>query len=293
MLLLQGLVLGVLVGGMYALMASGLTLIFGVMRLINIAHAAVVIFASYLSWVLLVSLGIDPLISVAILMVVFFIAGALLQVGVLSALVDKDLSLALLATLGVANVLEGSEGALWTSSFHAINTGYSDQVYQLGELYIPLIRVITFGASVILLAGLYLLLNHSNLGRAIRATTQNRGVAQLVGVNVNRITMIAFGIGIAVAAAAGPLIGMYYPFYPDSHWGWIGKLMAIVVLGGLGSFRGTLLAALILGIAEQVAILYIPANWAAMVFFVFLFAVLIVRPLWWRWSSWWLFLSTA
>ncbi len=278
MLLLQGLVLGVLVGGMYALMASGLTLIFGVMRLINIAHAAVVIFASYLSWVLLVSLGIDPLISVAILMVVFFIAGALLQVGVLSALVDKDLSLALLATLGVANVLEGSEGALWTSSFHAINTGYSDQVYQLGELYIPLIRVITFGASVILLAGLYLLLNHSNLGRAIRATTQNRGVAQLVGVNVNRITMIAFGIGIAVAAAAGPLIGMYYPFYPDSHWGWIGKLMAIVVLGGLGSFRGTLLAALILGIAEQVAILYIPANWAAMVFFVFLFAVLIVRP---------------
>jgi branched-chain amino acid transport system permease protein len=278
MLLLQGLVLGVLVGGMYALMASGLTLIFGVMRLINIAHAAVVIFASYLSWVLLVSLGIDPLISVAILMVVFFIAGALLQAGVLSALVDKDLSLALLATLGVANVLEGSEGALWTSSFHAINTGYSDRVYQLGEIYIPLIRVITFGASVILLAGLYLLLNHSNLGRAIRATTQNRGVAQLVGVNVNQITMIAFGIGIAVAAAGGPLIGMYYPFYPDSHWGWIGKLMAIVVLGGLGSFRGTLLAALILGIAEQVSILYVPANWAAMVFFVFLFAVLIVRP---------------
>jgi branched-chain amino acid transport system permease protein len=263
---------------MYALMASGLTLIFGVMRLINIAHAAVIIFASYLSWKLLVNLGIDPLISIAILMIVFFIAGALLQRGVLSALVDKDLSLALLATLGVANILEGMEGAFWTSSFQAINTGYSSQTYQIGEIYIPLIRVITFAASVILLGGLYILLNHSNLGRAIRATTQNRGVAQLVGVNVNRITMIAFGIGIAVAAAAGPLMGMYYPFYPNSHWGWIGKLMAIVVLGGLGSFRGTLLAALVLGIAEQVAILYIPANWAAMVFFVFLFAVLIVRP---------------
>jgi branched-chain amino acid transport system permease protein len=278
MLLVQGTILGILVGGMYALMASGLTLIFGVMRLINIAHAAVIIFASYLSWSLLVNLGIDPLISIAILMIVFFIAGALLQRGVLSALVDKDLSLALLATLGVANILEGMEGAFWTSSFQAINTGYSSQTYQIGEIYIPLIRVITFAASVILLGGLYILLNHSNLGRAIRATTQNRGVAQLVGVNVNRITMIAFGIGIAVAAAAGPLMGMYYPFYPNSHWGWIGKLMAIVVLGGLGSFRGTLLAALVLGIAEQVAILYIPANWAAMVFFVFLFAVLIVRP---------------
>jgi branched-chain amino acid transport system permease protein len=278
MLLVQGTILGILVGGMYALMASGLTLIFGVMRLINIAHAAVIIFASYLSWKLLVNLGIDPLISIAILMIVFFIAGALLQRGVLSALVDKDLSLALLATLGVANILEGMEGAFWTSSFQAINTAYSSQTYQFGEIYVPLIRVITFAASVILLGGLYVLLNHSNLGRAIRATTQNRGVAQLVGVNVNRITMIAFGIGIAVAAAAGPLMGMYYPFYPNSHWGWIGKLMAIVVLGGLGSFRGTLLAALVLGIAEQVAILYIPANWAAMVFFVFLFAVLIVRP---------------
>jgi branched-chain amino acid transport system permease protein len=255
-----------------------LTLIFGVMRLINIAHAAVIIFASYLSWVLLSSFGIDPLISIVILVIVFFFAGMLLQKGILSALIDKDLSLALLATLGVANVLEGTEGALWTSSFHAINTAYSSTTYQLGEIYVPLIRIITFAASVVLLGGLYVLLNHSNLGRAIRATTQNRSVAQLVGVNVSRITMIAFGIGIAVAGAAGPLMGMYYPFYPNSHWGWIGKLMAIVVLGGLGSFRGTLVAALILGIAEQVAILYIQPNWAAMVFFVFLFAVLIVRP---------------
>jgi branched-chain amino acid transport system permease protein len=278
MLLVQGTVLGILVGGMYALMASGLTLIFGVMRLINIAHAAVIIFASYLSWMLFTSWGIDPLISIPILVVVFFIAGALLQKGVLSALIDKDLSLALLATLGVANILEGMEGAFWTSSFHAIHTDYSVLTYHFGDIYVPLIRIITFVASGILLGGLYVLLNHSNLGRAIRATTQNRAVAQLVGVNVERITMIAFGIGIAVAAAAGPLMGMYYPFYPNSHWGWIGKVMAIVVLGGLGSFRGTLVAALILGIAEQVSVLYVPADWAAMVFFVFLFAVLIVRP---------------
>jgi len=278
MLLVEGTILGILVGGMYALMASGLTLIFGVMRLINIGHAAIVIFASYLSWAMFVGLGIDPLLSIGILMVVFFVAGALLQMGILSALVDKDLSLALLATLGVANVLEGLEGVFWTSSFHSIHTGYSTQTYHWGDIYLPLIRVITFGASVVLLVGLYVLLNHSRLGRAIRATTQNRAVAQLVGVNVEQVTMIAFGIGIAVAAAAGPLMGMYYPFYPNSHWGWIGKLMAIVVLGGLGSFRGTLLAALILGVAEQVTILYIPADWAAMVFFVFLFAVLIVRP---------------
>src|SRR5436853_7034121 len=145
MLLLEGFILGVLVGGMYALTASGLTLIFGVMRLINVAQAAVIIFASYLGWQLLRGFGIDPLISIAILVVVFFVGGALLQKYVLSALIDKDLSLALLATLGVANVLEGMEGALWTSSFHAINTGYSDLTYHLGEIYVPLIRIITFG----------------------------------------------------------------------------------------------------------------------------------------------------
>ena len=277
-LLIQGLVLGILVGGMYALVASGLTLIFGVMRLINIAHAAIVILASYLSWQLSLSFGLDPLLSIAVLAVVFFIGGALLQWGILSALVDKDLSLALLATLGFANVIEGMEGALWTTTFHQINTPYSDITFHFGDVYIPLVQVITFVVSVAILVGLFLLLTYTKLGRAIRATTQNRSVAQLVGVNVAWITIVAFGIGIAIAAMAGPLLGMYYPFYPNSHWGWIGKLMAIVVLGGLGSFRGALLAALILGIAEQVTILYIPANWAAMVFFLFLFAVLIVRP---------------
>jgi branched-chain amino acid transport system permease protein len=274
----ESLLLGVLSGGLYALMASGLTLIFGVMRLINIAHAAIVILGSYLAWALLLQFGLDPLVSILVLAVLFFIGGAALQRGLLSALVDKDLSLALLATLGVANVVEGLEGVFWTSTFHTVNPSYADTTYHLASLYVPLVRLLTFGVSLVLLVALYVLLNHSKLGRAIRATTQNRGVAQLVGVNVAQVTVIAVGIGIAVAGAAGPLMGMIYPFYPDSHWLWIGKLMAIVILGGLGSFRGTLVAALILGVAEQVTILFLNPNWSAMVFFVFLFAVLIVRP---------------
>jgi branched-chain amino acid transport system permease protein len=274
----ESLLLGVLSGGLYALMASGLTLIFGVMRLINIAHAAIVILASYLAWALLLQFGLDPLVSILVIAVLFFVGGAALQRGLLSALVDKDLSLALLATLGVANVVEGMEGVLWTSTFHTVNPSYADTTYHVASLYVPLVRLLTFGVSLVLLVALYVLLNHSKLGRAIRATTQNRGVAQLVGVNVAQVTVIAVGIGIAVAGAAGPLMGMIYPFYPDSHWLWIGKLMAIVILGGLGSFRGTLLAALILGIAEQVTILFLNPNWSAMVFFLFLFAVLIVRP---------------
>lgn len=274
----ESLLLGILSGGLYALMASGLTLIFGVMRLINIAHAAIVILASYLSWALLLQFGLDPLVSILVVAVLFFFGGAALQRGLLSALVDRDLSLALLATLGVANVVEGMEGVLWTSTFHTVNPSYADTTYHVASLYVPLVRLLTFAVSLVLLLGLYVLLNHSKLGRAIRATTQNRAVAELVGVNVARVTVIAVGIGIAVAGAAGPLMGMIYPFYPNSHWLWIGKLMAIVILGGLGSFRGTLLAALVLGIAEQVTILFLNPNWSAMVFFVFLFAALIVRP---------------
>ena len=274
----EALLLGVLSGGLYALMASGLTLIFGVMRVINIAHAAIVILGSYLAWALLIGFGLDPLVAILALAVIFFFGGMALQRGLLSALADRDLSLALLATLGVANVVEGTEGILWTSTFHSVNPSYADTTYHLGALYVPMVRVLTFGVSLLLLLGLYLMLNHTKLGRAIRATTQNRGVAQLVGVNVARVTVIAVGIGIAAAGAAGPLMGMIYPFYPDSHWLWIAKLMAIVILGGLGSFRGTLLAALILGVAEQVTILFLSPNWSAMVFFLFLFGVLIVRP---------------
>jgi len=274
----EALLLGVLSGGLYALTASGLTLIFGVMRVINIAHAAMIFLGAYLAWALLVQTGLDPLLAIVVLAVLFFIGGAALQRGLLSVLVDRELSLALLATLGVANIVEGMEGVLWTTVSHSVNPPYADTTYHLGLLYVPLVRLLSFGVSLVLLLGLYLLLNRTKLGRAIRATTQNRAVAQLVGVNVAQVTVIAVAIGIAVAGAAGPLVGMTYPFYPNTHWLWIGKLMAVVILGGLGSFRGTLLAALVLGIAEQVTIIFLNPNWAAMVFFVLLFGVLIVRP---------------
>jgi branched-chain amino acid transport system permease protein len=274
----ESLLLGVLTGGLYALMACGLTLVFGVVRLINIAHAAIVILAAYLAWALLGRFGLDPLLAAGLIAVLFFAAGVTVHRGLLGALAERDLSLALLATLGVANIIEGGEGMLWTSTFHTVNPGYADTTYHVGPLYVPLVRLIAFAVALGLLLGLYVLLNHTRVGRAIRATTQNRTVAQLTGVDVQRVTAIAVGIGVATAGAAGPLVGMIYPFYPDSHWLWIAKLMAIVVLGGLGSIRGTLAAAMVLGIAEQVTILFLSPNWAAMVFFVFLFGALLVRP---------------
>ena len=139
-------------------------------------------------------------------------------------------------------------------------------------------RLLAAGAALVLLVALFVVLARTNLGRAIRATMQDPRSAALVGVNVEYVTTLAFGLGVSMAAAGGPLLGMLFAFYPATHWLWIGKLLAVVVLGGLGSLKGTFVAAMILGLAEQVATVTLALDWAPLVFYAFLFGVLIVRP---------------
>jgi len=277
-LLIQSVVLGILTGGVYALMASGLTLIFGIMRVVNVAHGAMIVMAAYVSWVLYTTFKLDPIASIVVVMPIFFVAGALVQWTILRRLGGRDLTLTVLVTFGFAIILEGLQGSLWSSSFQAINTPYSLSSFEIGGIYVPLVRLLAAGVALILLGALYLLLARSDLGRAIRATTQDPRTAALVGVNVEQVTMLAFALGVSMAAAAGPLLGMIFAFYPATHWLWIGKLLAIVVLGGLGSLAGTFVAAMILGLAEQVATVTVSLDWAPMVFYIFLFGVLIVRP---------------
>ncbi len=277
-LLVQSIVLGVLTGGVYALAASGLTLIFGIMRVINVAHAAMIVMAAYLSWWLFTTFHLDPLLSIVVVMPVFFVLGALVQWGILRRLVGRDLTLTVLVTFGFAIILEGLQGTLFSSSFQAIKTSYSFNSFEIFGYYVPLIRLLSGGVALALLGALYLVLSRTDLGRAIRATTQDPRSAALVGVNVERVTMLAFALGVAMAAAGGPLVGMLFPFYPSTHWLWIGKLLAIVVLGGLGSLSGTFVAAMVLGLLEQVMTVTVGTTWAPLVFYVFLFGVLIVRP---------------
>jgi branched-chain amino acid transport system permease protein len=277
-LLAQSVVLGILTGGVYALMASGLTLIFGIMRVVNVAHGAMIVMAAYVSWLLYKTFHLDPIVSIVIVMPIFFAAGALIHWVILRRLGRRDLTLTVLVTFGFAIILEGLQGSLWSSSFQAINTSYSLNSFEVAGIYVPLVRLLAAGAALVLLGGLYVFVARSDLGRAIRATTQDPRTAALVGVNVERVTMIAFALGVSMAAAAGPLLGMIFAFYPATHWLWIGKLLAIVVLGGLGSLAGTFVAAMILGLAEQVASVTLPLDWAPLVFYFFLFGVLIVRP---------------
>jgi branched-chain amino acid transport system permease protein len=277
-LLLQSAVLGLLTGGVYALTASGLTLIFGIMRVVNVAHAAMILMSAYLSWWLYKTLGLDPLVSILVVMPVFFLLGALVQWTILRRLAGRDLTLTVLVTFGFAIILEGTQGALFSSSFQAIKTSYSLNSFEIFGIYVPLVRLLSGFVALVLLGGLYVILGRTNLGRAIRATTQDPRSAALIGVNVEFVTMLAFALGVSMAAAGGPLLGMIFAFYPSTHWLWIGKLLAIVVLGGLGSLEGTVVAAMILGMAEQVMTVTVSLDWAPLVFYFFLFGVLIVRP---------------
>jgi branched-chain amino acid transport system permease protein len=277
-LFLQSAVLGVLTGGVYALMASGLTLIFGIMRVVNVAHAATIVMAAYVSWVLFKAFNLDPLVSILLITPLFFGVGALVHWAVLRRLSGRDITLTVLVTFGFAIILEGLQGTLWSSSFQSINTSYSQNSFELLGVFVPLVRLLSAGIALGLLGGLWVLLARTDVGRAIRATTQDPRTAALVGVNVERVTMLAFALGVSMAGAGGPLLGVLFAFYPSTHWLWIGKLLAIVVLGGLGSLRGMFIAAMVLGLAEQATAAFISPNVAPLVFYAFLFAVLVVRP---------------
>jgi branched-chain amino acid transport system permease protein len=174
--------------------------------------------------------------------------------------------------------IEGVLAVIYTTDSHAIITSYANDTWSIGPYRIPAVRVYAFALSVILLVALYVLLEHTRFGRAVRATSQRESSAKLLGVNTDRISAIAFGIGCATGAAAGAVYGLIYSFFPDSHYDLIGRLLAIVVLGGLGSYRGALIAALALGVSEAVVQAVISPEWSSMPFYILLALVLIIRP---------------
>jgi branched-chain amino acid transport system permease protein len=280
-LLVQVILVGVLTGGVYALMASGLTLIFGVMRVINIAHGAFLILGAYLAYWLFRNNGLDPALSILVSAPLFFVGGTLIQRHVLSRM-RRDPGMVVLATFAMAIVLAGTMGAFWESTFRSVRTGYTGNVLRFELLglgiRLPVVRLFGFAGAVVVLGLLYWVLARSDLGRGIRATIQNPEAAQLVGVNVSRVQALTFGLGMATAAAGGALFSEIWSFNADSHEVWISKMLAIIVLGGMGSLPGALIAAVIMGVAEAVASVTLTTYLSPIVFYVILFLTLIFRP---------------
>ena len=275
---LQAVVDGVLGGAVYALMAAGLTLIFGVMDIINIAQGVLVVLAAYLSYALSVHLHIDPLLGLLITVPAMFVLGVAIEWAFMRRLRGRErVAMSLLVSYAVAVIIEGALYQAFGSTPVGYLPSYAIKSVHIFGFYLPYIYLIGFGLAAAALAAIYLMLYRTKFGRSVRATMQDKVAARLVGINVDRVAALTFGIGVAVTAAGGMVFGATNTFNPDSGYDLISRLLSIVILGGLGSIAGALVAALFMVTAEEIVNIWQP-TWATAVYYAVLVIVLLVRP---------------
>jgi branched-chain amino acid transport system permease protein len=275
----EAIVDGILIGGVYALMAVGLTLIFGVLDIINIAQGVLVILGAYLSYVLSVHLHIDLFLGLLITVPVMFVIGIAMYWAFIRPLRGAErTSMSLLASYSVAIIIEGILYWIFSPNYVQLNAPYVTASVRVLGFYLPYIYVYGFVLAVALVVLLYLMLYRTRFGRSVRATMQDRVAARLIGVDVTRVAALTFGIGVAVTAVGGMMYGATSGgFNPNSGYDLISRLLAIIILGGLGSIAGALAASVFMMTVESVVNIWSP-EWATVVFYAALALVLIFRP---------------
>lgn len=270
---------GILTGGVYALMAAGLTLIFGVLDMINIAQGIFVVLGAYSSYVLERDLGIGLFVGLLITVPFMFLLGVFVEWAFIRRLgAYNRVSMSILVTYAVTIVIEGLLLLHFGSNYRSLTAAYVTQSFRIGGQYLPKIYVYGFVLAVVVLGLLYLLLYKSRLGTSVRAAMDNRFAAELVGVEVKRVATLTFGIGVALTAAGGMVFGAVQPFTPNSSYDLISRLLTIVVLGGLGSVGGALAGAVCMLVVEDVVSVVWAPTWAPLMYFAVLVLVLLVKP---------------
>ena len=277
-LIIEAIVTGLLTGGVYALMSSGLTLLFGVMEIINVGQGALVILGAYLSYVLENNLHIDLFLGLLITMPVMFGLGIVIELLFIRPVKGDRTMLSILVTYGVALIIEGVLNIIFSANYVQLQAWYITGSFQVGGFYLSYIYVFGFLLAVVLLGALYLLLYRTKFGHSLRATMQNRTAAELIGIDVKRVSTITFGIGIALAAAGGMAFGATNAFDAGSSYDLISRLLAIIIFGGMGSLSGALIASLGMLVIEDVTSVVWSPVWASTVFFILLVIILLVRP---------------
>jgi branched-chain amino acid transport system permease protein len=276
--LVQAVILGLLIGGVYALMASGLTLIFGVMNIINVAQGAFLILVAMFTWWFWKETGVDPILASIVTTPLMFGFGWVLYRTVIVRIRGWSPSMSVLLTFGLALTIEGLLNITAGNKFKSATPGYFEQSFRIGSLSFPKPQVYGFLAAVLVLAAMYVVLTRTWTGRAIRASSQNPSGAALVGIGATSTAALAFAIGTATSGVGGSILSVLYPFFPASHYDWISRLLGIIVLGGMGSLPGALTGALVLGLAETLTATYGSLRWATLVFYIVILAVLLFRP---------------
>ncbi len=277
-LFLQSVLSGVLVGGVYALIGIGLTLIFGVMRVINFAHGELVMLGMYASWILFVKLGWDPYLSILAVAPLLFVWGAVLQTTIVNRVLGALPQNQILLTIGLGLIMSNGVMLAATSDYRLVSTSYSSASFDLGGLSVSYPLLLSFLVTVAVTVALYLFLLRTDTGQAIRATAQDRLAAQLMGIDVGRMSVLAFGLGAALAGVAGALIAPTYYIYPQVGAAFTLKAFVIVVLGGMGSVVGATLAGVLIGVTESLAAVYVASGLKELVVYVLFLVLLLVKP---------------
>ena len=269
---------GLLLGGVYAGLGIGLSLLLGVLKIVNLSHSAVLISGSLIYWELVNTLGLDPILAIVPVVVAGFGIGVLVHRTVGQYMVREDSRTMVLAFFGILVLVESIAIIIWTTDTRTVNVGYLSQLVTWGPLSFPLAKLVAAALTVLLMVGLHLYLTRTLGGAAVRAISQNIDVAQMVGIDVNRVSRRVFGAGLGLAAFGGTVLAMVVSFSPQEHPRWLAWAFLVVILGGLGSTLRTLSAGLVVGVLESFIGFLLPFQYTYIVLYGLLALLLLVRP---------------
>lgn len=278
MLVLQAIIEGILVGGFYALMASGLTLVFGVMEIVNFAQGILVVMGAFLSYALYSHLRMDPFVSLFLTIPAMILLGVVSYWTMIKPIKQDRVIMGLLTMFAIGTIMEGVLDLIFTSNLVQIQVSYADTSFQIGPLIFARVYVYGFAMSVVVLGGLYLMLYRTKFGRCLRASEQNPTAAQLVGINTDWVRAFTLGIGFGLAAAGGMVFGLTNAFDGASSYDLISRVLAIVIFGGFGSLGGALIASVLMLVIEDVVAVVWSPTWGQTTFYIVLILVLLLRP---------------
>ncbi len=277
-LYLQVLINGLVLGGLFACIATGFSLVWGVLNVINILHGSFIVLGAYAAWYGHVSWGLHPFLTIVLIAPLFFALGYAVQSTLLNRVIAAPVLITLTLTFGLDLMLANGMLAAFKADFRKLVLDPPMGVLSLGNLVVPIDRLAAMALALLLTLMLYVVLSRSRTGRAIVAVRMDREAASLMGVNVPRIYAITFGLGALMAGVAGPLIAMIFPISPLTGPVYLGKAFVVCVLGGLGSVPGAMVGGLVLGVVESFAALWFGPEHAVTVSFALLIIMLVLRP---------------
>jgi branched-chain amino acid transport system permease protein len=274
-LLTQAILSGIFVGALYGLLGLGLSLSWGLLRQINLSHFALAFLGAYLTYQLVTVGGMDPLLTLLVTAPCFFVAGAAIQ-WLLAGFAVTPVN-SLLVTFGMTVIVESVIQWYWTADFRRMASRYADITYRVGPAYLPLPEVLTLALALVLCVSVWAVLRFTDMGKAIRAAAEDAEIAAAFGVNERVLAALLSGACAALAAVAGLCLALSYTLTPSQIYAWIGVVFAAVMIGGLGSALGPLVAGILIGVAEAITMAITAPSWAPLVSFSLLIAVLLLR----------------